>query len=76
MPASGQMSWFWRMTRMIPTRWSCVAGLTFSGLAPGFVGLYQVNAQVAAGTPTGDAVELMLTAGEVPSNEVTIAVAP
>ncbi len=52
------------------------AGLTFSGLAPGFVGLYQVNAEVAAGTPTGDAVELLLTAGEVPSNQVTIAVEP
>ena len=52
------------------------AGLTFSGLAPGFVGLYQVNAQVAAGTPTGDAVELVLSSGRVPSNTVTIAVAP
>ena len=52
------------------------AGLMFSGLAPGFVGLYQVNAQVAAGTPTGNAVELLLTAGEVPSNQVTIAVQP
>ena len=52
------------------------AGLTFSGLAPGFVGLYQVNAEVAAGTPTGDAVELVLSSGLVPSNAVTIAVAP
>ena len=52
------------------------AGLTFSGLAPGFVGLYQVNAEVAAGTPVGDAVELLLSSGEVPSNAVTIAVAP
>ena len=52
------------------------AGLTFSGLAPGFVGLYQVNAEVAAGTPVGDAVELVLSSGLVPSNAVTIAVAP
>ena len=52
------------------------AGLTFSGLAPGFVGLYQVNAEVAAGTPTGDAVELVLSSGLAPSNAVTIAVAP
>ena len=52
------------------------AGLTFSGLAPGFVGLYQVNAQVAAGTPLGDAISLQLISGEVPSNAVTIAVAP
>ena len=52
------------------------AGLTFSGLAPGFVGLFQVNAEVAAGTPVGDAVELVLSSGLVPSNAVTIAVAP
>lgn len=52
------------------------AGLAFSGLAPGFVGLYQVNAEVAEGTPTGDAVELVLSSGLVPSNAVTIAVAP
>ena len=52
------------------------AGLTFSGLAPGFVGLYQVNAEIAAGTPVGDAVELVLSSGLVPSNAVTIAVAP
>ena len=52
------------------------AGLTFSGLAPGFVGLYQVNAQLAAGTPVGNAVELLLSSGEVPSNAVTIAVTP
>ena len=50
--------------------------VSFSGLAPDFVGLYQVNAEVAEGTPTGDAVELLLTAGEVPSNQVTIAVEP
>ena len=52
------------------------AGLTFSGLAPGFVGLYQVNAKIAAGTPVGDAVELVVSSGLVPSNAVTIAVAP
>ena len=52
------------------------APVSFSGLAPDFVGLYQVNAKVAEGTPTGDAVELLLTAGEVPSNQVTIAVEP
>ena len=33
----------------------------FSGLAPGYVGLYQVNVQVPAGAPTGDAVPIVLT---------------
>ena len=52
------------------------APVSFSGLAPDFAGLYQVDAYVAEGTPTGDAVELLLTIGEVPSNQVTIAVGP
>jgi uncharacterized protein (TIGR03437 family) len=29
------------------------ATVTFSGLAPGFVGLYQINAQAPAGLPAG-----------------------
>ena len=50
------------------------ANVTFSGLAPGFVGLYQVNAEIPAGAPTGNAVPLVLTIGGVQSNSVTIAV--
>lgn len=46
----------------------------FSGLAPGFVGLYQVNVQVPQNSPTGDAVPLTLSIGGVSSNTVTIAV--
>jgi uncharacterized protein (TIGR03437 family) len=34
------------------------APVSFSGLAPGFVGLYQVNAQVPGNAPTGAAVPL------------------
>ena len=49
--------------------------VSFSGLAPGFVGLYQVNAQIAANTPTGPTVPLVLRMGDgIQSNEVTIAV--
>jgi uncharacterized protein (TIGR03437 family) len=33
----------------------------FSGLAPGYVGLFQVNVQVPANVPTGDAVNVVLT---------------
>ena len=46
---------------------------SFSGLTS-FVGLYQVNVQVPSNTPTGDAVEVVLTIGGVTSNTVTIAV--
>jgi uncharacterized protein (TIGR03437 family) len=52
--------------------------VSFAGLAPGFVGLYQVNAQVPANAPTGDAVPVVLTMtgpnGAVSSLPVTIAV--
>ena len=47
----------------------------FSGLAPGFAGLYQVDVQVPQGVPSGDAVSLVMTVGGVQSNPVTIAVA-
>ncbi len=47
---------------------------TFSGLAPGFVGLYQVNALVPAGITANSAVPVILSLGGVSSNTVTIAV--
>jgi len=50
------------------------APVVFSGLAPYFVGLYQINAQVPASAPTGDAVPLALNIGGLNSNTVTIAV--
>ncbi|HXE76308.1 MAG TPA: hypothetical protein VNN18_11845 [Candidatus Xenobia bacterium] len=50
------------------------ATVTFSGLAPGLVGLYQVNALVPATAPIGDAVPVVLSIGTATSNTVTIAV--
>lgn len=52
------------------------ADVSFSGLAPGFVGLYQVNALVPAGVASGDAVPVVISMGQpaVTSNTVTIAV--
>ena len=49
------------------------ADVSFSGLAPGFVGLYQVNVQVPAGVPSGTQ-EVEIIINGVPSNTVTIAV--
>jgi len=51
-----------------------IAQVVFSGLAPGFPGLYQINARVAEGTLSGDAVPLVVTIGGRQANEVTIAV--
>jgi uncharacterized protein (TIGR03437 family) len=48
----------------------------FSGLAPGFLGLYQVNVQVPANSPTGSAVPVTIRIGATTSNQATIAVAP
>ena len=50
------------------------ANVQFSGLAPGYVGLYQVNAQVPAGSATGSAVPVVISMGGVDSNTVTMAV--
>jgi uncharacterized protein (TIGR03437 family) len=50
------------------------AKVQFSGLAPGFAGLYQVNVQVPDGVTPGDAVPLVLTIGGATSNTATIAV--
>lgn len=48
----------------------------FSGLAPGFVGLYQVNVTVPASAPTGDAVPLQIEIGGVTSTaQAVIAIA-
>jgi uncharacterized protein (TIGR03437 family) len=51
-----------------------VAQVTYSGLAPGFAGLYQVNAVVPAAALSGDSVDLVISIGGVQSNTVTIAI--
>ena len=51
------------------------AEVLFSGLAPGFVGLYQINIRVAAAVPSGDQ-PVSLTAAGITSNEVKLAIAP
>jgi trimeric autotransporter adhesin len=50
------------------------AMVSFSGLAPGYVGLYQVNALVPEGSAVGSAVPVTVSIGGATSNAVTIAV--
>jgi uncharacterized protein (TIGR03437 family) len=50
------------------------AKVLFSGLAPGFVGLYQINAVVPSGIPSGNALPVTVSTGGVISNTVTMAV--
>ena len=49
------------------------AEIQFKGLAPGYVGLYQVNLKVPSGLPSGD-LPLVLTANGLPSKEAMLAV--
>jgi uncharacterized protein (TIGR03437 family) len=50
------------------------AVMTFAGLAPGFFGLYQINAVVPDGIPPSSTVPVTVTAGSETSPAVTIAV--
>jgi len=50
------------------------ATVYFSGLAPGFVSLWQLNAQVPTDAPSGSAVEVIVNFGGRTANRLTIAV--
>ena len=53
------------------------AAIQFAGLAPGFVGLYQLNVVVPSGISTGSAVPVVITTGQgQTSNTATMAVSP
>ncbi|MBM3812277.1 MAG: hypothetical protein FJW20_11670 [Acidimicrobiia bacterium] len=51
------------------------AEVVFAGLAPGLVGVYQVNVRVPANAPAGTAAAVVVETGAARSNTVTIAVA-
>ncbi|MBK5293114.1 MAG: hypothetical protein JJE04_15760 [Acidobacteriia bacterium] len=50
------------------------ASVLFSGIAPGFAGLYQVNIQVPEGAPAGDEVPMKITMPNGRSDTLPIAV--
>jgi uncharacterized protein (TIGR03437 family) len=50
-----------------------LANVTYAGVAPGFAGLYQINARVPASTPAGTQI-LQIAAGGASSNTVTVAI--
>ena len=62
------------MTTPIVTIGGAPADVQFSGLAPGLVGLYQVNAAVPAAAAKGNAVPVVVSIGGVMSNAATISV--
>jgi uncharacterized protein (TIGR03437 family) len=50
------------------------AEVSFAGLSPGTVGLYQINVKIPEDAPTGDAVEIVVSQKNATSNPVTIAI--
>jgi uncharacterized protein (TIGR03437 family) len=52
------------------------AQVSFRGLAPGFAGLYQVNAVIPAGAPGGANVPLAIETADAFHDQVDIAIAP
>jgi uncharacterized protein (TIGR03437 family) len=62
------------LTTPIVTIGGVSAVVSYSGLAPTLVGVYQVNAVVPAGVSPGNAVPVVVNIGNVASNTVTIAV--
>ena len=50
------------------------AVVEFSGLAPGYVGLWQLNVRIPANAPTGNAVPLVVTAEGRASNQTTVVI--
>jgi uncharacterized protein (TIGR03437 family) len=77
-PASGapapSVPLAWTTANVTVTIGGAPATVSFAGLAPGWVGLYQVNVQVPANAPVGDAVPVSLSVGGAASNQVTMAV--
>jgi len=64
----------WTTTTPTVTIGGVPADVQFSGLAPGYVGLYQVNVPVPAGLATGPSVPVVISMGAAASNTVTMAV--
>jgi len=79
-PATGAPAPSSPLSNTITTPVVVIGGVTtatpsFSGLAPGFVGLYQIDVQVPAGAPSGSSVPVVVNIGGKQSNGVTIAIA-
>ena len=77
-PASGAASPSSPLSTTTMTPSVAIGGMptavSFSGLAPGLVGIYQVNVQAPPDAPTGGGVPVVLAIGGVASNTVTVAV--
>ncbi len=77
-PEDGSPSSLTRLSHvMVPVEASVggqSARVLFAGLAPGTVGLYQINVEIPSDAPVGDSVAVLVTQGGTKSNVVTIAI--
>ena len=75
-PPSGQpaplSTLSWTTTMPVVTVGGIAAPVLFSGLVPTAIGYYQINFQVPAGIPLGDAVPVTISMAGIPANPVTI----
>ncbi len=75
-PAAGEAASLTSLSRTVLPVTATVGGVAaevpFSGLAPGFVGLYQVNVAVPTGVSPGPAVAVVLKEGSFSSPLVTV----
>ncbi|MFN7931063.1 MAG: hypothetical protein U0Y68_24675, partial [Blastocatellia bacterium] len=74
LPASGNDPLYMTATTPVVTLGGVAATVEFSGLAPGFVGLWQLNVRIPANAPTGNAVPLVIRADNRTSNQTTVAI--
>ena len=77
-PASGAPAGSSPLSSTVATPIVTIGGIqltpSFSGLSPGFVGLYQVDFPVPNNAPTGNAIPVTLSIGGVSTNTVTVAI--
>ena len=74
-PADGSVIYRTTMTPQV-TIGGVAAQILFSGLGPGFAGLYQINIVVPAGVPVGDSVVMVLSMPNGLSHQLPIAIRP
>jgi uncharacterized protein (TIGR03437 family) len=77
-PAAGAASLASPLSSVLVTPTVTIGGqpapVSFAGLAPSFVGLYQVNVQIPPGVASGNAIPLVVSQNGVVSNTVTLAI--
>jgi uncharacterized protein (TIGR03437 family) len=77
-PAAGDPALGDPLSRTTATATVTIGGVqvtpSFSGLAPGYAGLYQVDFQIPASAPSGAAITVTLSIGGSNSNTATIAI--